>query len=202
MKDIQDTWAKKAKNEGYRSRASYKLIQINQTHKLIEQADLIIELGSAPGGWSQVISGKKKSHAKCLAIDILSMQNVDAIDFYKIDLFSDEFAKLLNDLPKKADLILSSLKTGDKVLLLDEKGSSFGSVEFSKYLQKKMNSGIKRLVFIVGGPYGFDTSIYDKYQDKLSLSKMTFSHQMVRLFFCEQLYRAMTILKNEPYHHK
>ena len=90
---------------------------------------------------------------------------------------------------------------GDKVVLLDEKGSSYGSVEFSKYLQKKMNSGIKRLVFLVGGPYGFDTSIYDKYQDKLSLSKMTFSHQMVRLFFCEQLYRAMTILKNEPYHH-
>ena len=65
-----------------------------------------------------------------------------------------------------------------------------------------MNSGIKRLVFLVGGPYGFDESIYDKYQDKLSLSKMTFSHQMVRLFFCEQLYRVMTILKNEPYHHE
>ena len=103
---------------------------------------------------------------------------------------------------QEADLIFSRLKTGDKVVLLDEKGLSFGSVEFSKYLQKKMNSGIKRLVFLVGGPYGFDTSIYDKYQDKLSLSKMTFSHQMVRLFFCEQLYRAMTILKNESYHHE
>ena len=84
---------------------------------------------------------------------------------------------------QESHLIFSRLKTGDKVVLLDEKGSSFGSVEFSKYLQKKMNSGIKRLVFLVGGPYGFDTSIYDKYQDKLSLSKMTFSHQMVRLFF-------------------
>ena len=111
---------------------------------------------------------------------------------------------LSKDQQKKleADLIFSRLKIGDKVILLDEKGSSFGSVEFSKYLQKKMNSGIKRLVFIVGGPYGFDTSIYDKYQDKLSLSKMTFSHQMVRLFLCEQLYRAMTILKKEPYHHE
>ena len=111
---------------------------------------------------------------------------------------------LSKDQQKKleADLIFSRLKMGDKVVLLDEKGSSFGSVEFSKYLQKKMNSGIKRLVFIVGGPYGFDTSIYNKYQDKLSLSKMTFSHQMVRLFFSEQLYRAMTILKNEPYHHE
>ena len=102
---------------------------------------------------------------------------------------------------QESDLIFSRLKMGDKVILLDEKGTSFGSVEFSKYLQKKMNSGIKRLVFIVGGPYGFDKAIYDKHQDKLSLSKMTFSHQMVRLFFCEQLYRAMTILKNEPYHH-
>ena len=111
---------------------------------------------------------------------------------------------LSKDQQKKleADLIFSRLKMGDKVVLSDEKGSSFGSVEFSKYLQKKMNSGIKRLVFIVGGPYGFDTSFYDKYQDKLSLSKMTFSHQMVRLFLCEQLYRAMTILKNEPYHHE
>ena len=111
---------------------------------------------------------------------------------------------LSKDQQKKQEsgLIFSRLKMGDKVILLDEKGSSFGSVEFSKYLQKNMNSGIKRLVFIVGGPYGFDTSIYDKYQDKLSLSKMTFSHQMVRMFLCEQLYRSMTILKNEPYHHE
>ncbi|GIR13488.1 MAG: ribosomal RNA large subunit methyltransferase H [Cryomorphaceae bacterium] len=84
---------------------------------------------------------------------------------------------------QESDLIFLRLKMGDKVVLLDEKGTSFGSVEFSKYLQKKMNSGIKRLVFIVGGPYGFDKAIYDKHQDKLSLSKMTFSHQMVRLFF-------------------
>ena len=103
---------------------------------------------------------------------------------------------------RESDLIFSRLKMGDKVVLLDEKGVSFRSVEFSNYLQKKMNSGIKRLVFLVGGPYGFDKSIYDKHQDKLSLSKMTFSHQMVRLFICEQLYRVMTILKNEPYHHE
>ena len=103
---------------------------------------------------------------------------------------------------QESDLIFSRLKMGDKVVFLDEKGTTFGSVEFSKYLQKKMNSGIKRLVFIVGGPYGFDKVIYDKHQEKLSLSKMTFSHQMVRLFFCEQLYRALTILKNEPYHHE
>ena len=103
---------------------------------------------------------------------------------------------------RESDIIFSRLKMDDKVVLLDEKGVSFRSVEFSKYLQKKMNSGIKRLVFLVGGPYGFDKSIYDKHQDKLYLSRMTFSHQMVRLFFCEQLYRVMTILKNEPYHHE
>ncbi len=143
MKDIQDTWAKKAKNEGYRSRASYKLIQINQTHKLIEQADLILELGSAPGGWSQVISGKKKSQAKCLAIDLLSMQNVDAIDFYKIDLFSDEFAKLLNDLPKKADLILSDMSVNLSGIKLVDDEANLELNLFCLDLSKKIlnNSG-------------------------------------------------------------
>ena len=143
MKDIQDTWAKKAKNEGYRSRASYKLIQINQTHKLIEHADLILELGSAPGGWSQVISGKKKSQAKCLAIDLLSMQNVDAIDFYKIDLFSDEFAKLLNDLPKKADLILSDMSVNLSGIKLVDDEANLELNLFCLDLSKKIlnNSG-------------------------------------------------------------
>tara|TARA_B100001079_G_scaffold16531_1_gene13224 strand:- start:124 stop:702 length:579 start_codon:yes stop_codon:yes gene_type:complete len=143
LKDIQDTWAKKAKNEGYRSRASYKLIQINQTHKLIEQADLILELGSAPGGWSQVISGKKKSQAKCLAIDLLSMQNVDAIDFYKIDLFSDEFAKLLNDLPKKADLILSDMSVNLSGIKLVDDEANLELNLFCLDLSKKIlnNSG-------------------------------------------------------------
>ncbi|MCS5662764.1 MAG: 23S rRNA (pseudouridine(1915)-N(3))-methyltransferase RlmH [Flavobacteriales bacterium] len=103
---------------------------------------------------------------------------------------------------QEADLILAKLKVGDKLVLLDEKGKEYRSVEFAKHLQQQMNSGIKRLVFVVGGPYGFDTSVYDKSQGKLSLSKMTFSHQMIRLFMLEQVYRAMTILKNEPYHHE
>ena len=124
MKDIQDTWAKKAKNEGYRSRASYKLIQINQTHKLIEQADLIIELGSAPGGWSQVISNKKKTHTKCLAIDILSMEKINSIDFYKIDLYSDEFAELSENLTKKPDLILSDMSVNlSGIKLVDDEAN-------------------------------------------------------------------------------
>ena len=103
---------------------------------------------------------------------------------------------------KEADLILAKLKAGDKLVLLDEKGKEYRSLDFSKHLQQQMNAGIKRLVFVVGGPYGFDESVYKKAQGKLSLSKMTFSHQMIRLFFIEQIYRGMTILKNEPYHHE
>ena len=82
------------------------------------------------------------------------------------------------------------------------KGKEFRSVEFAKHLQQQMNSGVKRLVFIIGGPYGFSPELYTKAQGKLALSKMTFSHQMVRPFLLEQIYRAMTILKNEPYHHE
>lgn len=103
---------------------------------------------------------------------------------------------------KEGELILKKLNATDVLILLDENGKQFGSVEFSGYLQKKMNSGIKQLVLVIGGPYGFSDAIYTKAQSKISLSKMTFSHQMVRLFIVEQLYRAFTILKNEPYHHR
>ena len=103
---------------------------------------------------------------------------------------------------KEGELILKKLNATDVLVLLDEKGKQFGSVEFSDYLQKKMNSGIKQLVLVIGGPYGFSDAVYTKAQTKISLSKMTFSHQMVRLFLVEQLYRAFTILKNEPYHHR
>jgi len=103
---------------------------------------------------------------------------------------------------KEGDLILSKISTSDRMVLLDENGTSFDSIEFSKFLQKQMNSGIKQLVFVIGGPYGFPEKIYEKSQRKISLSKMTFSHQMVRLFAVEQIYRGFTILKNEPYHHQ
>lgn len=102
---------------------------------------------------------------------------------------------------KEGELILSKLAATDQLILLDEKGSTFSSVGFSDYLQKKMNAGIKTLVFVIGGPYGFSEEIYKKAQGKISLSAMTFSHQMVRLFVIEQMYRGFTILKNEPYHH-
>ena len=102
---------------------------------------------------------------------------------------------------QEGDLILSSLQAGDDVVLLDENGTERGSVDFAQWLERRMASGAKRLVFIVGGPYGFNKETYDKANAKISLSKMTFSHQMVRLIFVEQLYRAFTILKGEPYHH-
>lgn len=103
---------------------------------------------------------------------------------------------------KEGDLILNKLSSTDQLILLDEKGKEFRSIEFANFLQKKMNSGIKQLVFVVGGPYGFSDAVYKKAQGKVSLSKMTFSHQMIRLFIIEQIYRAYTILKNEPYHHE
>ena len=103
---------------------------------------------------------------------------------------------------KEGELILSKLTPTDQLILLDGNGTTYSSVGFSDYLQKKMNSGAKTLVFVIGGPYGFSDEVYQKAQGKISLSPMTFSHQMVRLFFIEQLYRGFTILKNEPYHHQ
>ena len=103
---------------------------------------------------------------------------------------------------KENELILAKLTPTDQLILLDENGKKFSSVGFAEELQKKMNSGVKTLVFVIGGPYGFSDTVYAKAQGKISLSPMTFSHQMVRLFFIEQLYRGFTILKNEPYHHK
>lgn len=98
-------------------------------------------------------------------------------------------------------LILSSVDSRDFVILLDERGKEFTSREFASYIDKKTLSLPGNLVFVIGGPYGFSQDVYDRANDKVSLSKMTFSHEMVRLFFVEQLYRAMTILRGEPYHH-
>ncbi|GHA35076.1 ribosomal RNA large subunit methyltransferase H [Salinimicrobium marinum] len=103
---------------------------------------------------------------------------------------------------KEGKLILDKIAPSDFLVLLDENGKQFSSEGFSEYIQKRLNSGMKQLIFVIGGPYGFSEEVYSRAQSKLSLSKMTFSHQMVRLFFVEQLYRAFTILKNEPYHHK
>jgi len=103
---------------------------------------------------------------------------------------------------KEGDLILKSLQAGDYLVLLDDKGKEYTSMQFASYIEKKIHTVAKRLVFLIGGPYGFSQAVYEKANEKLTLSRMTFSHQMVRLIFVEQLYRAMTILNNEPYHHE
>ena len=103
---------------------------------------------------------------------------------------------------KEGELILKILQPGDYLVLLDEHGKSFTSMEFATYLERKMHVVSKRLVFVIGGPYGFSEAVYKAASEKISLSKMTFSHQLIRLIFVEQIYRAMTILNNEPYHHE
>ena len=103
---------------------------------------------------------------------------------------------------KEGELILKSLQPTDMVVLLDEHGQEFRSVDFARWIERKMQTLQKRLVFVVGGPYGFSDAVYSRANEKISLSKMTYSHQMVRLVFAEQLYRAMTIIKGEPYHHE
>ena len=103
---------------------------------------------------------------------------------------------------KEGELILSYVEPSHHLILLDEQGKEYTSIAFADELQKKMNTSIKQLTFVIGGPYGFSQAVYQRANSKLSLSKLTFSHQMIRLFFVEQLYRAFTILRNEPYHHQ
>ncbi len=103
---------------------------------------------------------------------------------------------------KEGELILKALQPGDHVVVLDEGGKEMRSLEFAQYLRHKMNTLSKRLVFVIGGPYGFSQKVYQAATEKMSLSRMTFSHQMVRLIFVEQLYRALSILAGSPYHHE
>ena len=103
---------------------------------------------------------------------------------------------------KEADLLLKAFEPTDEIILLDENGKHYNSVDFSEFVSKKLLGNQKRMVFVVGGPYGFSQRVYSRANGMLSLSKMTFSHQMVRLIFAEQLYRAFTIMRGEPYHHQ
>ncbi len=103
---------------------------------------------------------------------------------------------------REAVMLFKALEKSDRIVLLDEHGSQHTSVGFSQYLQKQMNAGVRNLAFVVGGAFGFAPSVYKAAHDKVSLSAMTFNHQMVRLFFVEQLYRAFTILHHEPYHNE
>jgi 23S rRNA (pseudouridine1915-N3)-methyltransferase len=143
------------------------------------------------------------------SLELLIMHYIKRLSFYtrfEIEIIPDlKKGKNLSETEQKqkeGDMILSKISTSDVLVLLDENGQQFSSENFADYLQKHMNSGIKNLLFVIGGPYGFSDEIYQRANGKVSLSKMTFSHQMIRLFFIEQLYRAHTILKNEPYHHR
>jgi len=125
--------------------------------------------------------------------------------FEMLEILSIKNAKNFSNaelMKKEGELILKHLKSSDHLVLLDNKGKGFTSHKFAEKLQSWMLSGKKRLVFVVGGAYGFSENIYARGNEKLSLSEMTFSHQMVRLFFVEQIYRGYTILNNEPYHHQ
>jgi len=103
---------------------------------------------------------------------------------------------------KEAELFFKYIQHTDQLVVLDEKGTEFSSLQFADYINKRMIGSVQNLVFLIGGPYGFDQKVYQRANYKISLSKMTFSHQMIRLFFVEQVYRAFTILKGEPYHHE
>ena len=130
-----------------------------------------------------------KHYIKTELVDLPELKNTKALTFEQ-------------QKTKEAELILKKISATDHVVLLDEKGAEYTSAQFAAYIDKKGISSVQNLVFIVGGPYGFDAAVYERANDKISLSRMTFSHQMVRLFFVEQLYRAFTIIKGEPYHHE
>jgi 23S rRNA (pseudouridine1915-N3)-methyltransferase len=143
------------------------------------------------------------------ALQLLIEDYMKRLSFYikfELEIIADiKNAKNLSEAQQKekeGEMILSKINPVDHLILLDENGKSYSSVAFSEELQKKMNAGIKTLVFVIGGPYGFSDQVYAKANGKIALSQMTFSHQMVRLFFIEQVYRGFTILKKEPYHHQ
>ncbi len=121
---------------------------------------------------------------------------------YTKDIKINHFSSIDELKKSEAQLIFAKLKSSDFVVLLDEKGSELSSVEFAHFIQQHLNRATKNLVFVIGGPYGFAPELYERSNAKISLSRMTFSHQMVRLLFVEQLYRSFTIIFNEPYHHQ
>lgn len=148
--------------------------------------------------------GKTQSKYLTEGIDMYCQRVGHYIPFAFTVLPDVKGAKSLSEAQQKereGQLLMSAFQPSDVVILLDERGREFTSREFAGYIDKQMSSGLKRLVFVIGGPYGFSDSIYNRADGKISLSRMTFSHEMVRLFFIEQIYRSMTILRGEPYHH-
>lgn len=138
-----------------------------------------------------------------LDIYLVRLKHYVPLDFKVIpELKNTNSMSVTQQKQKEGELILKELESSDKVVLLDELGKEYTSVQFSQFIQQQMNSSVKRLVFVVGGSYGFSEEVYKRASIKISLSQMTFSHQMIRLLFLEQLYRAYTIIKGEPYHHQ
>ena len=152
-----------------------------------------------------IVVGKTDSKEVTALVDMYT-KRINFYNRFNITYIPDiRNSKNLSEAQQKTaegEAILRLLDESDRVVLLDEKGAEFRSVEYADWLQKRMNSGVKRLVFIIGGPYGFSPEVYSRSNEKISLSKMTFSHQIIRAIFTEQLYRAFSILHNSPYHHE
>jgi len=152
-----------------------------------------------------IVIGKTNQSALIQLIDDYQRRLKHYINFESLTIPELKNSKNISEKEQKekeGELIIKQLEAGDEVILLDEKGKQFTSVAFSEFIAKKIMSSNKRMVFVVGGPYGFSENVYDRANCLISLSAMTFSHQMIRLIFVEQLYRAFTILKGEPYHHE
>lgn len=154
---------------------------------------VLLTVGKTDVGWVkeglELYVSRLKHYVSFELIEIPELKNVSA--------FSKEQIKV-----KEAELILKNIKPSDNLILLDEHGKQFRSIEFARFISDKMSQGGRNIVFVVGGAYGFAQQVYDRANGKISLSNMTFSHQMVRTIFVEQLYRAFTIIKGEPYHHE
>ena len=152
-----------------------------------------------------IVVGKTDSKEVSALVDMYT-KRINFYNKFNITYIPDiRNSKNLSEAQQKSaesEAILRLLDDSDRVVLLDEKGSEFRSVEYAEWLQKRMNSGVKRLVFVIGGPYGFSPEVYSRSNEKISLSKMTFSHQIIRAIFTEQLYRALSIINNSPYHHE
>lgn len=152
-----------------------------------------------------IVVGKTDSKEVAALVDMY-LKRINFYNRFNITYIPDiRNAKNLSEAQQKSsegEAILRLIDDSDRVVLLDEKGQEFRSIEYAEWLQKRMNSGVKRLVFIIGGPYGFSDAVYKRANEKISLSKMTFSHQIIRAIFTEQLYRAFSIINNSPYHHE
>lgn len=153
---------------------------------------------------SLIVVGKTKEHWLAESIDKFYKRIIRYCDFNMITINDKSKGKIEPEIGKKVEgeQILDRIKDNDYVCLLDEKGNLFSSLEFSEWFDKKLLYVSKPVVFVIGGPYGFSSAVYSRADFQLSLSKMTFSHQLIRLIFLEQLYRMFTILNHEPYHHE